>query len=89
MSGMPEQDETEVGVKRTELTKRESEVLDWLCTGRYGKEVAEAMGISPNTQRTYLQRIRKKMALAGEERPTIYRAIFLYALGWRGTGEGR
>lgn len=46
------------GVK---LTLREKEVLIMICSGARNKEIAENLGISPNTVKNHVYRIYKKL----------------------------
>jgi DNA-binding CsgD family transcriptional regulator len=43
------------------LTGRECEILDLLATGRSNKELARALGISPNTVKTHVARLYEKL----------------------------
>ncbi len=45
----------------SELTKRESEVLNLLCEGKSYKEIADTMFISPHTVNYHLKNIYKKL----------------------------
>jgi len=43
------------------LTQRECEILVMLASGRSNKEMARALGISPNTVKTHLARVYEKL----------------------------
>ena len=43
------------------LTARECEILAMLASGRSNKEMARALGISPNTVKTHLARVYEKL----------------------------
>jgi len=47
------------------LTPRECEVLDRLAKGQSNKEIARAMGVSPNTVKTHVANIYAKLGVAG------------------------
>lgn len=44
------------------LTPREVEVLGLLAAGQANKEIARALGVSPNTVKTHLARLYEKLA---------------------------
>lgn len=46
------------------LTPREVEVLGLLASGQANKEIARAMGVSPNTVKTHLARLYEKLGVA-------------------------
>jgi DNA-binding CsgD family transcriptional regulator len=43
------------------LTPRECEILELLASGRSNKELARALGISPNTVKTHIARLFEKL----------------------------
>lgn len=43
------------------LSPRECEILELLASGKSNKEMAEALGISPNTVKTHIARIYEKL----------------------------
>ncbi|MGL5431113.1 MAG: response regulator transcription factor [Vibrio sp.] len=45
------------------LTKRESEVLYWLCFGKTNWEIAQILAMSPRTVNKHLEQIYKKLAV--------------------------
>lgn len=45
------------------LTARECEILALLASGRSNKEMARALGISPNTVKTHIARVFEKLAV--------------------------
>jgi len=47
--------------ERSDLSTREREVLDRLAEGRAYKQIAEAMGVSIHTVRSYIRRIYEKL----------------------------
>jgi DNA-binding NarL/FixJ family response regulator len=49
------------GTKHPSLSAREREILRLLSNGRSNKEIAEALGISPDTVRTYVRRAMAKL----------------------------
>jgi DNA-binding CsgD family transcriptional regulator len=46
------------------LTPREVEVLGLLAAGQANKEIARAMGVSPNTVKTHLARLYEKLGVS-------------------------
>ena len=55
------------------LSAREGEVLEALAAGRSNKEIARALGMSPNTVKTHLSRLYEKLG-AGRRTEAIARA---------------
>jgi DNA-binding NarL/FixJ family response regulator len=49
------------GTKHPSLSAREREILRFLSEGKSNKEIAEALGISPDTVRTYIRRAMEKL----------------------------
>jgi DNA-binding NarL/FixJ family response regulator len=47
--------------KNTDLSERERQVLDGLAAGQIYKQIAEQMGVSIHTVRTYIRRIYEKL----------------------------
>lgn len=47
------------------LTLRECEILDHLATGASNKEIARALGISPNTIKTHIANLYDKLEVNG------------------------
>ncbi|WP_250939623.1 helix-turn-helix transcriptional regulator [Allorhizobium sonneratiae] len=47
--------------QRPQLTRRETECLQWLCRGKDQRELAELLGISSYTARSYLNSARYKL----------------------------
>jgi ATP/maltotriose-dependent transcriptional regulator MalT len=47
------------------LTPREFTVLEHLAKGESNKEIARAMGVSPNTVKTHVANIYEKLGVAG------------------------
>jgi DNA-binding NarL/FixJ family response regulator len=45
------------------LTSREAEVLNWLCSGKTNRDIAQILGISPRTVNKHLDRIYEKMGV--------------------------
>ena len=45
------------------LSPRECEILELLAAGQSNKEMARALGISPNTVKTHLARVYEKLAV--------------------------
>jgi len=54
---------TRAGNDPTELTGREREVMNLLCTGRSNREVAEALFVSEKTVKNHLNRIYAKLGV--------------------------
>ncbi|HSA89258.1 MAG TPA: XrtB/PEP-CTERM-associated transcriptional regulator EpsA [Burkholderiales bacterium] len=46
-----------------ELSRREREILSWLCRGESNVEIAAALDISPHTVKNHLQRIFRKIGV--------------------------
>lgn len=51
----------DAAVRSLGMTARESEILALLASGRSNKELARALGISPNTVKTHLARLYEKL----------------------------
>ena len=49
------------------LTRREQEVLALVCLGKRNNEIAEALGIAPQTVKTHLQNIFEKFSLRSKK----------------------
>ncbi|MHA7818859.1 MAG: LuxR C-terminal-related transcriptional regulator [Erythrobacter sp.] len=47
------------------LTRRECEVLDHLAKGVSNKEIARALGVSPNTVKTHIANLYAKLGVTG------------------------
>ena len=47
--------------KLSEFSQREQQVLQLLCYGYANKEIAKSLNISPNTVKTHLSRVFKKL----------------------------
>jgi NarL family two-component system response regulator LiaR len=62
----------EVQLTSDPLTEREVEVLKLVAEGKSNKEIAEELKISPNTVRTHINRIFKKLHLANRVEATLY-----------------
>jgi DNA-binding CsgD family transcriptional regulator len=45
------------------LTPRECEILELLASGKSNREMAEALGVSPNTVKTHVARVYEKLAV--------------------------
>lgn len=58
------------------LTRREREIALLIARGRYTKQIAYDLGISPHTASTYVNRIRAKLGV--RNRPEMVAAL----LGW-------
>jgi len=50
--------------KDFELTRRERQTVELLLQGMTTKEIAQSMGLSPNTVKTYLRQIMTKMRVS-------------------------
>src|SRR5262252_1489230 len=50
-----------VDARMTKLTGREMECLRWASEGKTARETAMILGISPETARWYLRKVREKM----------------------------
>ena len=61
---------TDNAVDRPALSQQESRALQLYATGLPMKSVAKKMGISEETAKQYLKRVRQKYALAGRAAPT-------------------
>lgn len=55
------------------ISPREREVLDHLAAGRSNKEIARALGVSPNTVKTHVARLYEKLGV-GRRTEAIARA---------------
>lgn len=55
-----------------DLTPRETEVLRLVAQGMSNKEIAEQLGISPETSRTHVNRIIGKLHVASRAQATLY-----------------
>lgn len=55
------------GRKAVDLTEREAEVLEGLREGRTTKELADSLGVSPVTVRTYVHTLLKKLRVPDRE----------------------
>jgi len=62
------------------LTPRELEVLQLLAAGQANKEIARALGVSPNTVKTHLARLFEKLG-AGSRTEAIAQGRALGILG--------
>lgn len=62
------------------LSPRELEVLQLLAAGQANKEIARALGVSPNTVKTHLARLFEKLG-AGSRTEAIARGRALGILG--------
>ena len=51
------------GADARELSKREQEILGWLCQGKTNSDIAAALRISPFTVKNHVQRIFKKIGV--------------------------
>jgi two-component system nitrate/nitrite response regulator NarL len=56
-----EHEASAVGLLARQLTPRELEVLEMLAQGAGGREIAQRLGVSPNTVRTHVQGILSKL----------------------------
>jgi DNA-binding NarL/FixJ family response regulator len=45
------------------LTRREGEVLTWLCGGKTNRDIAQILGMSPRTVNKHLERIYQKLGI--------------------------
>ncbi|HEY6493850.1 MAG TPA: response regulator transcription factor [Trebonia sp.] len=61
---------TDNAADRPALSQQESRVLQLYATGLPMKSVAKKMGISDETAKQYLKRVRQKYALTGRDAPT-------------------
>lgn len=53
----------EAAIRSLGLSPRECEILDLLASGRSNKELARALGISPNTVKTHIARVYEKLGV--------------------------
>jgi DNA-binding CsgD family transcriptional regulator len=51
----------DAAIRSLGLTARECEILELLASGRSNKEMARALGISPNTIKTHVARVYEKL----------------------------
>jgi DNA-binding CsgD family transcriptional regulator len=51
----------EAAIRSLGLSPRECEILDLLASGQSNKEMARALGISPNTVKTHIARVYEKL----------------------------
>ncbi|MDQ3144184.1 MAG: LuxR C-terminal-related transcriptional regulator [Pseudomonadota bacterium] len=54
----------QIAIRSLGLTPRECEILDQLASGQSIKEMARALGISPNTVKTHVARVYQKLEVA-------------------------
>ena len=54
----------EAAIASLGITAREYETLEHLAAGRSNKEIARALGVSPNTVKTHLARLYEKLGAA-------------------------
>jgi len=54
----------EAAIRSLGLTPRECEILDQLASGQSIKEMARALGISPNTVKTHVARVYAKLEVS-------------------------
>lgn len=59
----------------TTLTARQQEVLDLWLAGKTYKELAAALGISPETVNPHLKAIARKLGASGIARQTLAEAV--------------
>jgi len=50
-------------IKALGLTRRETQMLDFLATGKSNKEIARDLGLSPNTVKTHLANLYEKLGV--------------------------
>jgi len=66
-TALPSNTATKITAKRqsynTELTEREQEVLKYIAQGKANKDIAEAMGLSIHTVKTYVRSLIQKLAV--------------------------
>lgn len=55
-----------------DLTARETEILRMLAEGRNGKQIADALGISPLTARNHVQRVMEKLGVHSQSEAVAY-----------------
>ena len=58
----------DAAIRSLGLTGRECEILEQLATGRSNKEMARALGISPNTVKTHVGRLYEKLEVGNRIR---------------------
>ncbi len=57
----PEFQQNHAAIRSLGLTAREQEILELLASGQSNKELARALGISPNTVKTHVARLYDKL----------------------------
>lgn len=63
MTRVAERGSLAITVGRAELSKREQEILGWICQGKTNVEIAATLRISPFTVKNHVQRIFKKIGV--------------------------
>lgn len=64
---------TESNRKHRSLTRRESEVLDWLCRGKTNRDIGEILGIAAATVGKHLERIYPKLGVENRTAAALLR----------------
>lgn len=64
--------------KKTPLSAREQEILEWVAMGHTNREIAEGLNISENTVKNHLKNIMQKLHLENRVQLTSY----AYEQGW-------
>ena len=82
LSRHPTGDRDQYGLAEA-LTNRELDVLGYLAKRLYDKEIAEQLGISVDTVRTHMKRIRGKLGVSSRREATV-RAMELGILSQHG-----
>jgi DNA-binding NarL/FixJ family response regulator len=60
------------GNKKSELTKREKEIMRRLSTGKINKEIASELGLSTNTVRNHLRSIYTKLCVDNRTEAIVF-----------------
>lgn len=61
-----------LGIRRRPLTRRETEVLHYMCRGWQNKEIACHMGISHQTVKNHVQHIYQRLGVRNRVQATSY-----------------
>jgi len=71
----------EPGASRDDLSRREREILTWLCRGDSNVDIGAALAISPHTVKNHLQRIFRKIGVRNRTQAAARYNKVLHASG--------
>jgi len=58
--------------KETHLTKREKEILNLIASGRTNAEIADTLNVSPQTVKTHIRNLYRKIGVQGRLQAVLY-----------------